>query len=108
MEIRKGSLVAPAFAATFFVFLLAARPLAFSPFAVFAAGREVGARGALLKALIETEGRAGEIESGAQSIFDEALIAEMERLQLIREKNEGWRRGRGLRDVEDFHLAIRG
>ena len=54
MEIRKASLVAPAFAATFFVFVLATRPLAFSPFAVFAAGRDVGARGALFEALIET------------------------------------------------------
>ena len=54
MEIRNGSLVAPAFAATFFVFVLAARPLAFAPFAVFAAGRDVGARGALLQTLIET------------------------------------------------------
>src|SRR4029077_5230774 len=108
MEIRKASLVAPAFAATFFVFVLAARPLAFSPFAVFAAGRDVGARGALFEALIETKGRAGEIESGAEAIFQEALITEMERLQLIREKNEGGRRDRGLRDVEDFHFAIRG
>src|ERR1700719_1334456 len=108
MEIRKGSLVAPAFAATFFVFVLATRPLAFAPFAVFAAGRDVGARGALFQALIETEGRAGEIESDAQPIFEEALTAEMERLQLIREKNEGGRRHRCLRDVEDFHFAIRG
>ena len=108
MEIRKASLVAPAFAATFFVFVLAARPLAFSPFAVFAAGRDMGARGALFEALIETEGRTGEIERGAQPIFEKALIAEMERLQLIREKNEGGWRNRGLRDVEDLHFTIRG
>src|SRR5580700_1841401 len=111
MEIRQRSLLAPALVATtaaFFVFVLAARALAFAPLAVFAARRDVGARGALFEALIETDGCAGEIEGGAQAIFEEALITEMERLQLIREQDEGRRRGGGLRDVEDLHFAIRG
>ena len=52
MEISKSSLFV-AIAATFFVFVLAARSLAFAPLAVFTAGRDVGARGALFEALIE-------------------------------------------------------
>ncbi len=43
-----------AIATVFFVLSLATRSLAFSPFAVFAARRNVGARGAFFKALIET------------------------------------------------------
>jgi hypothetical protein len=95
-----------AIAAAFFVFVLAAGALAFAALAIFAAGRDVGARGALLKALIETQWRANEIESGAQSIFEEALIAEVERLQLICEKNECGRSDCSLCDVEDFHFAV--
>src|SRR5215469_8836639 len=91
-----------------FVLVLAARDLAFAALAVFAARGDVGARGALLEALIETNGRAGEIEGGAQAIFEKALVAEMKRLQLIGEKHEGGRRGGGLGDVEDFYFAIRG
>ena len=60
---------------------------------------------ALFEALIETDGRAGEIESGAELIFKEALIAEMQRLQLVGEEHEGGRRGGGLGDVKDFDLA---
>src|SRR5580700_2479998 len=75
-------------------------------FAVLAAGRDVGAGRALLEALIEADRRAGEIEGGAQAIFEEALIAEMQRLQLIREQDERGRRNGGLRNVEDLYFAI--
>src|SRR5277367_2580152 len=108
MEIRNRSLLAPAFVAAFSVLGAAARALAFAPVAVFSAGRDVGAGGALFEALIEPERRADEIEGGAQPIFEKALIAEMERLQLICEKDEGGRRDRGLRDVENLHFAICG
>ncbi len=80
--------------------------LAFASLAIFAAGRYVGARGALFEALIEAQWRANEIEGRAQTILEEALIAEMQRLQLIREKHESGRRDCGLRDVEDFHFAV--
>ena len=56
MQISKSSSFAAALvaiAAAFFVFVLAARSLAFASLAVFAAGRDVGARGALFEALIE-------------------------------------------------------
>ena len=111
MEIREGSSFAPALiaiAAAFFVFVLAAWALAFAPFAVFAARGDVGAGGAFFQALIETEWRANEIENGAQTIFEKPLVAEMERLQLIREKHEGGRRSCRLGDVEDLYFAIRG
>jgi hypothetical protein len=111
MEIRKSSLFAPALVAitaALFVFALAARALAFPPLAVFAAGRDVSTGGALFEALIEPQWRANEIEGGAQTVLQEALIAEMERLQLVREKHERGRRGCRLRDVEDFHFAVGG
>jgi hypothetical protein len=65
-------------------------------------------RATLFQALREANGRAGEVEFGAQLVFEEALIAEMQRLELIGEKHESRRRGSGLRDVEDFHLAAGG
>src|SRR5579864_4560611 len=110
MEISRCPSFAPALiaiAAAFFVFVLAARALAFTSLAVFAAGCDVSARGALFEALIETQRRANEIESGTQTVLEKALIAEMERFQLIRKENECGRRGRGLRDVENLHFAIR-
>ena len=63
---------------------------------------------ALFQALRKAEGRAGEIESSAQAIFEEALVAEVERLGLIGEEDEGRRRGGGLGDVKDFHFAAGG
>jgi hypothetical protein len=110
MEIRESSLFAAAsvaIAAALFVFALTTRALAFAPFAVFTAGGDVGARGALFEALIEAQWRANEIESGAQAVLEEAPIAEVQRLQLIREKNECGRRRRRLRDVEDLYFAVR-
>jgi len=56
MQIREGSLFAPALiaiAAAFFVLPLAARTLAFASLAILASRCDVGARGALFKALIE-------------------------------------------------------
>ena len=111
MEISRCPSFAPALiaiAAAFFVLPLAARALAFTSLAVFAARCDVGARGALFEALIETQWRTNEIKSCAQAVFKEALIAEVERLQLIREQDECGRRRRGLRDVEDLYFAIRG
>jgi hypothetical protein len=108
MEISRSSLLATAFVAAFSVLGAAARALAFAPIAVFAAGRDVGAGGALFEALIETDRRADEIEGGAEPIFEKALIAEVQRFQLIRKKNERRRRDRSLRDVENLHFAICG
>ncbi len=45
------------------------------------------------------------IETFAQLIFQEPLIAEMQALGLIGEQNKCRRRGGGLRDVVNFHLA---
>src|SRR4029077_9206038 len=76
--------------------------------AAAAARGGVGAGGALFQALGEADGRAGKIEAGAQTIFKEALVAEVERLGLIGEQNEGGRRSGGLRDVENLHFAAGG
>ena len=63
------------------------------------------ARSSPFQPLIEADGRAGKIEFGAQLVFEEALIAKMQRLQLIGEKDEGGRRRGGLRYVENLHFA---
>ena len=91
MEISGCPSFAPALiaiATAFFVFVLVARALAFTSLAVFAAGCDVSARGALFEALIETQRRANEIESGTQTILQEALIAEMQRFRLVGEEHE--------------------
>lgn len=62
----------------------------------------------LFQALVETDGGAGEIEFGAQLVFEEALVTEVERLQLVGEKDEGGRGGGGLGDVENFYFAAGG
>src|SRR5579875_1041404 len=62
----------------------------------------------LFQALGEADGRAGEIESGAETVFEKALIAEVQRLGLIRKQDEGGRRNGGLRHVKDFHFAASG
>ena len=108
-KIGGGFLFAPAFVAALSVLAgAAARPCAFAPIAVFAAGRDVGADGALFEALIEPERRANEIEGGAQPVFEETLIAEMERFELICKENESGRRDCSLGDVENLHFAIGG
>src|ERR1700734_2588159 len=61
-------------------------------------------RATLFQALREANGRAGEVEFGAQLVFEEALIAEVQRLELISEKHKRGRRGSGLRDVKNLHL----
>src|SRR5271157_6666290 len=66
------------------------------------------ARLAFLQPLRKTNRRADEIESGAHAIFKKPLIAEVQRLRLVREQHESGRSGRRLRDVIDFHLAARG
>ena len=50
----------------------------------------------MFQALIETDGSAGKIEFGAQLIFEEALVTEVEGLQLVGEKHESRRGGGGL------------
>lgn len=59
----------------------------------------------LAETLDKADGRAGELEAFTQLIFEEALKTEVQRLVLVGEENERRRRGRGLRDVIDFHLA---
>src|ERR1700722_19072627 len=58
-----------------------------------------------LHALQEADWRADEIETFAELVFEEALVAEVQPLGLIGENNKRWRRGGGLRDVVNFHLA---
>src|SRR5437016_14617352 len=63
---------------------------------------------ALPKALDKTDGRSKEIEMLTQPIFQEALVAEMQVLALVREQNKSRRRRRGLCHVVDFHAVGRG
>ena len=65
-------------------------------------------RATLFQALREANGRAGEVEFGAQLVFEEALIAKVQRLELISEKHKRGRRGSGLCDVKNLHLAAGG
>src|SRR5262249_48700069 len=60
---------------------------------------------AFFQPLPEAHGCPGEIECGAQLIFQEALIAEVQRAWLIGEKDERWRCSTRLCEVIDFHLA---
>src|ERR1700733_15689504 len=75
-----------------------------------AAGLAAGivTRRALFQPLRESDRRAQGIEFLAQTVFQKALKAEMERLGLIGEKDKRGRTGRGLRDVEDLHLPAAG
>ena len=63
------------------------------------------ARCALPQSLREADRRPIEIEGGPETIFKEALIAEVQRPPLIGEKHEHGRRGCSLGDVIDFYLA---
>ena len=58
---------------------------------------------AFAEALDEANGRAGEIEFGAQLVFEEPFVAEVQRSFLIGENEESRRRGFRLRDVVDTH-----
>src|ERR1700683_325295 len=60
---------------------------------------------AFFYALEKANGRAGEVEGFPKPIFEEALVAEVQALILVREKNEGGRRSAGLRDVVNLDLA---
>src|ERR1700688_369545 len=70
-----------------------------------AAGRARSPLALFLQALQETNGRAGEIETLAQLVFEEALVAEMQALGLIGEQNKCRRRCGCLRDIVDLYLA---
>lgn len=63
---------------------------------------------AFLQALVEADRRANEIESRAQPVFEEALVAEMQRLHLIGEEHKRGRSNGGLGDVVNLHFAARG
>src|SRR5580658_7847126 len=63
------------------------------------------ARTAFFQALGEADGRAEEAEFLAELVFQKTLVAEMQRLKLVGEKNESGRRGAGLGDVENLHFA---
>src|SRR5579863_769129 len=58
-----------------------------------------------LHALQESNGRADEIETFAQLVLQEPLVAEMQAFRLIREQDERRRRRGRLRDVINLHLA---
>src|ERR1700723_1195898 len=62
---------------------------------------------ALPDALDEANGRAGEVEILAQTVFEEALVAEVQAFALVGEENECRGRTGRLRDVVNFH-AMRG
>src|ERR1051325_11821959 len=62
---------------------------------------------ALADSLDEANRRTGEIKFVAQTVFKEALVAEMQFLALVRKQNERRRRSRRLCDVVNFH-AVRG
>ena len=70
-----------------------------------AAGRARSPLAPFFQALEESNGRAGKIETLAQEILEEPLIAEMQALRLIGEQNKCRRRSGCLRDVVDFHAA---
>src|SRR5580704_2977996 len=57
--------------------------------AAAAARGGVRAGGALFQALVEADGSADEVESGAEAIFEEALVAEVQRLGLVGEEDKG-------------------
>src|SRR5271157_3245164 len=76
--------------------------------AAIAALLNMAAFAALFEALGEADGSTGEIEGGAEAIFEEALIAEVQGLGLVGEEDEGGRGGGGLGDVEDFDFAAGG
>src|SRR5579863_3370955 len=63
------------------------------------------ARAAFFQALREADGRAEEAKFLAQLVFQESLIAEMQRLELVGEENESGRSSAGLSDVENLHFA---
>src|SRR4029077_19036476 len=60
---------------------------------------------AFAEALDEAHRRAREVELRAKLIFEEALVAEMQRRFLVREDQERRRRGLCLGDVVDAHGA---
>jgi hypothetical protein len=60
---------------------------------------------ALAQALDEANGGAGEIELGAELIFEEALEAEVQRRLLVGEQKKCGRRCLGLSDVVDTDWA---
>src|ERR1700733_8125190 len=63
------------------------------------------ARAAFLQALGKAESGTEETEFLAQLVFQEPLIAEVQRLELVGEKDECRRRGACLSDVENLHFA---
>jgi len=67
-----------------------------------------GSVAALAETLYEAHRRARKIKFGAQLIFEEALVAEMQRGLLVGEKKECGRRRFCLRDVVDAHRASLG
>ena len=104
-----------AFAAGVFLALAAADALFFAAAFLAVAWRALGrfsglgplrdARFALFEALRETDRRTDEIESFAEAILQKSLVAEMQRLLLVREDHEPRRRRHGLRDVINFHFV---
>ncbi len=101
--LRKGSLV------EFFCFVFAHQARAVLP-SLGGAGFGAGLRFARValgfaEALDETDRSAGEIPFGAELIFEEAFVAEMERIFLIGEEQERRRSGFRLHDVIDFDGA---
>ena len=62
-------------------------------------------RSHFFEALQESNRRAHKIKSCAKLIFQESLVAEVQRALLVREYHEPRRRSHGLRDVINFHLV---
>src|SRR6266568_6106456 len=62
-----------------------------------------GAAAPLLEPLQKPNGRAGEVEAGAELVLEKTLVAEMQALRLVGEENEGGRRSRGLRYVKNLY-----
>src|ERR1700738_2036604 len=65
----------------------------------------LGSVGAFAEALHKSNGRSGEVELGAQLIFQEALEAEVQRRLLVGEQKKCGRRRFGLGDVVDAYRA---
>ena len=57
------------------------------------------------EALDEADRRAGKIPFSADLIFEEALVAEVERVFLVGEKEKCWRRSFRLDEIVDFDRA---